>query len=158
MGGKEKISNPSLVRNVASGNLPDAWACLPVKGGQMDSTSSSGVEYPQGPFPSEDAGQSQQPCRGFANKSMCSTMPSRRAKDATLVLLRSFLSIYLPPHQSFLVLLLQRLAHSNSEQTLYILDMKAVGQLYSGKPVTKTPLSSTNTVTCQTSKLEEHWK
>lgn len=98
MGGKEKNSNLSPVRRVASGDLPDIWVFLPVMSSQMDSTSpSSGGEYPQGPLPPEDAGQSQQPYRGFANEPVCSTVPSRKAKNATPMLQWGFLSMDLLP-------------------------------------------------------------
>lgn len=74
MGGKEKNSNPSLVRKVSSGDLPDVWVCLQGKSSQLGSTStSSGVGYPQGPLPHRDERQSQEPHRGHAEAPMCST-------------------------------------------------------------------------------------
>jgi len=44
MGRKERNSDPSPVRKVASGDLPDVWVCLPKRSSQLGSTSpSSGV-------------------------------------------------------------------------------------------------------------------
>lgn len=139
MGGKEKSNNPSLVRKVASRDLPDVWVCLPVKAARwtappllqvwnilkvlshlrMQDSLSNPVEV----LPTNPCAVQCQAGREGMQLQCCSAVSFPWTSH---------------PHQSFLVLLLQGLVHSSS-------DMKVVGCLCSGKPVTKTPLSSTNT-------------